>query len=200
MTVGESKQESLRERRVDSSDRRVLKTREKLIAAFRDRLDSGDVDTLTVTSIVRAAGVTRSSFYAHFSGVGHLAATALSDLSETIIADARATIRAGASKTTVNEQVIYEITRFISEHRRSYGALLIADPEFGAALAEGMVASTLVTLRTRETLAADPEVTARYLAAGMLAVITWWLTDDGDRTVEDLARALIAIAPPDFRD
>lgn len=200
MTDVDSKQHALRSRRVDSSDRRVLKTRGRLLDAFRRLAESHDVTMITVTALAREARVTRSSFYAHFTGVGDLAASALSDFSESIIAGARTDIRGGASKTTVNEQVIHDITRFIADNRRTYGALLVSDPGFAAALADGMVDSTLASLRSRAHLVADPEVTARYIAAGMLAVISWWLTEPGERTVDDLARALIAIAPPDFRD
>ncbi len=196
----ESKQESLRTRRVDSTDRRVLKTRRKLIDAFRRLVDADLVRTAGVATIVREAGTTRSSFYAHFSGIGDLAATALSDFSESVIADARIAILDGASKTAVNRQVLLEIVRFVAEHRTTYGVLLTSDPAFVEGFAAGLTESVLVTLSMRTTLAADPEVTARYIAAGALAAISWWLAEGAERSAEELADALIAIAPPDFRD
>ncbi|UYO98087.1 TetR family transcriptional regulator C-terminal domain-containing protein [Microbacterium sp. M28] len=195
-----SKQETLRTRRVDSSDRRVLKTRRKLLDAFRRLVDADEVRTAGVARIVREAGTTRSSFYAHFSGIGDLAATALSDFSESLIAQARVAIVDGASKTAVNRQVLLDIARFIADHRTTYGVLLTSDPAFVEGFATGLTESVLITLRTRVTLAADPEVTARYIAAGTLAAISWWLTDGRERTAEELADALIAIAPPDLRD
>jgi len=200
MIDAESKQDSLRTRRVGSSDRRVLKTRRRLIDAFRRLVDADEIRTAGVATIVREAGTTRSSFYAHFSGIGDLAATALSDFSESVIADARSAILDGASKTVVNRQVLLDIVRFVADHRTTYGVLLISDPAFAEGFAAGLTESVLVTLRTRETLAADPEVTARYIAAGTLAAISWWLADGAERTAEELADALIAIAPPDFRD
>lgn len=200
MSDGDSKQDSLRTRRVRSRDRRVLKTRARLLAAFGRLAASGDIGTLTVTALVQESGVTRSSFYAHFSGVGDLAASTLGDFSESVIAGARTTIRSGASKTTVNEQAVHDIIQFISDHRRTYGALLTSDPEFAAALRASLYESTLTTLLTRTHLATDPNVTAHYAAAGTLAVIAWWLTDPGDLTVDDLAHALITVSPPDLRD
>lgn len=200
MIEAESKQESLRTRRVDSSDQRVLKTRRKLIDAFRRLVDADEVRTAGVATIVREAGTTRSSFYAHFSGIGDLAATALSDFSESVIADARLAILDGASKTAVNRRVLLDIVRFVAEHRTTYGVLLTSDPAFVEGFAAGLTESVRVTLGTRATLLADPEVTARYISAGALAAISWWLTDGSERTAEELADALIAIAPPDFRD
>ncbi|MWB98143.1 TetR family transcriptional regulator [Agromyces seonyuensis] len=200
MTDAESKQDSLRTRRVDSTDTRVLRTREKLVAAFGRLLDERPIAEITVTAVVEAAGVTRSSFYAHFTGVDALAATALAAHTGEIVDLARDAIAAGASKTAVNEGVYADLAGFLAARRSTFGVLLIAGGEFTRALSEGIIASSLETLATRPALHADPEVTARYVAGGVIAVLAWWLADDGGRSVDDLAHAFITIAPPDFRD
>lgn len=196
----ESKQDDLRIRRVVSEDRRVLKTRERLVEAYRAILDEKPGGPMTVIEVARRAGVTRSSFYAHFSGVDDLAATALSEFHETVVALARTEVREGQSKNEVNRRVILEIASFVAAHRDTYGALLTRNEGFARTVADTFAEQVLVTLRTRERVHADPEVTAQYMAAGLIGVLSWWLDSGDARSPEDLATALIAITPPDFTD
>ncbi|GAA5091619.1 TetR/AcrR family transcriptional regulator C-terminal domain-containing protein [Microbacterium yannicii] len=196
----ESKQDGLRTRRVDSDDARVVKTRERLVRAYRQILDEDPRHPVTVTEVVRRAGVTRSSFYAHFAGADDLAAVALTEFNAAVVALARSEVREGLPKSEVNRRVIAEIAAFVAERRDTYGALLARGDDFARSVTAAFAEQALVTLRTRETLHADPEITARYMGAGLIGVLSWWLDNDDDRSPEELAQALIAIAPPDFVD
>ncbi|UUT35544.1 TetR/AcrR family transcriptional regulator [Microbacterium elymi] len=192
------KQEDLRARRADSTDRRVLRTRQKLVDAYRDLLDENAAAPVTVSAVVRRAGVTRSSFYAHFSGLSDLAAVALTEFSEAMTELARIAVREGGHKREVNERLLVSLAQFLADRREIYGELLSRRDEYAHAVTTALVEQSLATLRTRAHLHADPQVTARYIGGGLVAVLSWWLEAGQDRTAEELARALIAVTPPDF--
>lgn len=192
------KQSDLRRRMGDSKDARAVQTRARLVAAYRELLDEGAV--ASVTKVVQRAGVTRSSFYAHFADTSDLAATALTEFSEAIVQTARATVIAGDSTRQTNERVLVELVRFIFERQGTYLNLLEPEEGFRGALQRAFADQSLETLRTRTTLRADAEVTAQYVASGLLGVVTWWLDTNTELTPEELAAALIAIAPADFAD
>jgi AcrR family transcriptional regulator len=190
----------LRTLRVDSDDTRVLKTRRKLVDAYRRLVDADPGAAISVTAIVREAGVTRSTFYTHFSDASELAVIALTEFQDAVISFARTAIQAGGSKTEVNSRVILDIARFLDERRDNYRSLLVGGGSFAQAITTTFVEQNLATLRTRDTLHAEPEVTARYLAGGLMSVLAWWLDSDPRLSPEDLAQAVIAIVPPDFVD
>lgn len=192
------KQEELRRRMLDSADARVLRTRRKLVAAYRELLDEGS--ELTVTRVSRRAGVTRSSFYAHFGDTNDLATTALTEFSEAIISVARAAVRTGASTRHANRLLLVELVQFLDEHREVYRDLLVPGGGFHAAVRRSFTEQAQQTLSTREKLHADPDVTAHYVANGLLGVISWWLTETTQRSPEEVAAALIAVMPADFAD
>ena len=100
------------------------------------------------------------------------------------------TCAAVLSKSEVNRRVLIEIASFVADHRDTYGALLARGDEFARSVAAAFADQALATLRTRETLHADPEITARYMGAGLIGVLSWWLESEDDRSPEDLARAL----------
>ncbi|MEX3505338.1 TetR/AcrR family transcriptional regulator [Corynebacterium sp. LK2510] len=54
-------------RRGDSTDPRALRTRAQLIDAARDLLQNNSSEDLSVSGIVKAAGVSRQAFYEHFT-------------------------------------------------------------------------------------------------------------------------------------
>jgi AcrR family transcriptional regulator len=196
----ETKQDALRNLRVDSDDTRVLKTRRKLVDAYRRLADADPGAIITVTAIAREAGVTRSTFYTHFSDANELAVIALTEFQDAVIEFARTSVRGGESKTEVNSRVILDIARFLDERRDTYRSLIVGGGAFADAITATFVEQNLATLRTRSSLHANPDVTARYLAGGLMQVLTWWLDSEPRLSPEELATAVIAIAPPDFVD
>ncbi len=183
---------------VDNGDPRVMRTRRRLVDAYRALLDENDGRRITVTSVAARAGVTRSSFYAHFTGTGDLAVTALGEFIETVIAFARDAVREGGSKREVNEHATLEMVRFIDRRRDEYGELLAHDADFLRAFEEAFARSALRSLLARAPVLGDPEVTARYAAAGTVSVISWWLRENIELTPEALAHELILAFPIDF--
>ncbi|QNA93581.1 MULTISPECIES: TetR/AcrR family transcriptional regulator [unclassified Microbacterium] len=194
-----SMQDQLRSQRVDNDDPRVLRTRAKLTSAYLALLEQQE-HPITVTAVVERAGVTRSAFYTHFRGTGDLAITALSEFSDALVVLARAAVVDGRSKREVNSRLVSDLTRFIERRRDVYRTLLSSSDQFATAMIEVFADQALTTLRTRRHVHGDPEVTARYMAHGLMGVLTWWLQADEPLSADALAAAISDIAPADFFD
>lgn len=194
-----STQNELRSQRVDNDDPRVLRTRAKLSAAYLALLEQQD-QPITVTAVVERAGVTRSAFYTHFSGTGDLAITALSEYSDALVVLARAAVGEGRSKREVNSRLVSDLTRFIERRRDVYRTLVSSSDQFATAMIEVFATQARETLRTRHQVHGDPEVTARYMAHGLMGVLTWWLKAEDPLRADALATAISDIAPADFFD
>jgi len=157
---------------------------------------------IAVSDIVREAGISRSSFYAHFEDAAAVASALLrEDLVVADVAESDADDRTGSIAL-----------------RRGYGRLvdrLVDRHAFHARLrarASARVASDDAVLETvlalhREVLArahvpasVDSELTATFAAGGVLAVVGAWLAGSLDGTDEELVDHLVALLPPWLAD
>lgn len=182
-----------------NDDPRSRRTRGRLLAAFRALADEGGVGGVTVRELVERAGVTRGSFYSHFASTSDLAAAALTEVFE-IVASMDSASRRDASATAmrISEDSLREVVDFIDERRAVYGALLAQRDEFALAIEDAFAASAAATLAARGVTSARIDVTARFIAAGAMGVISWWLRTDSPITPGELAAELSAIIPADF--
>jgi AcrR family transcriptional regulator len=179
-------------------DPRARRTRERLVAAYRELAADRGHDSVTVSDLVDRAGVNRTSFYAHFAGTDELAAEALTEFFE-VLASADATSRRSGKQapSDVSEESLSEVVRFVFDRRSVYAALLRRPDGFARAVEDAFADSSLRTLRAGGQVA-DPEVTARFIAAGVMGVLGWWLADDHGWTPQRLAKELTRIIPADF--
>jgi Bacterial regulatory proteins, tetR family len=70
--------------KIESNDPRALRTRQKLVDAFHAAISESEPSALSVSSLARAAGINRTSFYSHFSSPEDLAIHALSELFDVV--------------------------------------------------------------------------------------------------------------------
>ncbi|MFV0254085.1 MAG: hypothetical protein ACK5H2_12230 [Beutenbergiaceae bacterium] len=195
-----SSRHDLRQGRISSTDRRIVRTRARLVEAFRALIDESPGERVTVSAVVRRARVARSSFYTHFVDLGDLAATALTEVNDAIVSLARMAVQQGGSRTQTNRQVGLDIARYLADRKETFGPLLISGGRFAEALIASLAEQSMQTLRTRERLLTNPEVSAHYMAGGLVHVLAWWLNQGQDLTVDELADALISVTPADFVD
>ncbi|MGO9220380.1 MAG: TetR/AcrR family transcriptional regulator [Streptosporangiaceae bacterium] len=186
---------------IDNTDPRAVRTREKLICAFHEAVLDSDPSKMSVSALARAAGVNRTSFYSHFSSPEDLAIHALSELFDVVgNADIVMRSRHSVPGTEASRRGLRDIVGFLDERRASYARLLGpgAAPQLVQAVTEAF------TRRTAEALArmdvrpayADPVITARFLAGGVLGVISDWLAGPpGQCTADELVEALIHCLP-----
>jgi len=196
MGAGEDTRQGGRARpKIDSSDPRALRTRQKLVDAFHAAVADADPAAMSVASLTRAAGVNRTSFYSHFASPEDLAIHALSDLLD-VIGDADILMPAQEA----SRRALEDIVGFVHERRDSYARVLGpgAAPRLLMAVTEAFTERTVASLERIGTRppGADLRVTARFLAGGVLGVIGTWLSDDQSRwTPDELVEALTHCLP-----
>jgi AcrR family transcriptional regulator len=187
--------------KIDSTDPRALRTRQKLVDAFHAAVAEADPAAMSVASLTRAAGVNRTSFYSHFDSPEDLAIHALSELFD-VVGDADIVMRAEHSVPAeeASRRALKDIVQFVCERRDSYARVLGpgAAPRLLRAVTEAFTERTVASLERLDTRppGADVRVTARFLAGGVLGVIGAWLGDERSRcSPDELVEALIQCLP-----
>ena len=157
--------------------RRLGRTRQALLDAFRDALIADGYDRVTVRDLVERANVGRSTFYEHFESKEDLFRQSLGALSTALVPFAD-TITPAHS----NARLLAILGHFGSHREHFTGSILTgaarpAIVEYWSSLFEERSQSSEV---------------ARYLAASQLAIIECWLTSEAPGSAESLAAALYA--------
>lgn len=188
-------------RKLGSSDPRAVRTRTKLIGAFHAAIADSDPAAMSVSALTQAAGVNRTSFYSHFSSPEDLAIHALSELFD-VVGNADIAMRGEHSvpAAEASRRALRDIVSFVSERRESYARVLGpgAAPRLLREVTEAFAERTVVSLERMDNrpAGADPRLTARFLAGGVLGVIGAWLADPGSPwSPDDLVEALIQCLP-----
>lgn len=191
---------------IDNEDPRAVRTREKLICAFNEAVLDSDPSKMSVSALARAAGVNRTSFYSHFSSPEDLAIHALSELFD-VVGNADIVMRSqhSVSGTEASRRALRDIVGFVAERRASYARLLGtgAAPQLVQAVTEAFTERTVEALERMDVRPpdADPVITARFLAGGVLGVIGDWLSGPQAQPARDqcppdeLVEALIRCLP-----
>lgn len=184
-----------------NDDPRAVRTRQKLIAAFRAAVTESDPAAMSVAALTRAAGVNRTSFYSHFSSPEDLAIHALSELFD-VVGEADILMRAEHSVPAgeASRRALHDIVGFVHERRDSYARVLGpgAAPRLLQAVTDAFTERTVASLERIATRppGADVRVTARFLAGGVLGVIGAWLCEDQpSRSPGQLVEALTQCLP-----
>ena len=192
-----------RERRMlASSDPRAVRTRQKLVDAFHAGIADGDLSSMSVSSLSRAAGINRTSFYSHFASPEDLAIHALSELFDVVgQADITARTTHSIPAAEASRRALQDIVDFVYQRRESYARVLgsAAAPRLVQGVTEAFTERTVESLSRMPSLplGADVKVTARFLAGGVLGVIGAWLSvEDGpSRSPAELVEALVQCLP-----
>jgi len=156
---------------------------------------------MSVRSLTEAAGVNRTSFYSHFSSPEDLAIHALSELFD-VVGNADIVMRGEHSvpAAEASRRALRDIVHFVWDRRDSSARVLGpgAAPRLLRAVTEAFTERTVASLEPMDTRppGADPRVTARFLAGGILGVIGAWLADPGSQwSPDDLVEALVQCLP-----
>lgn len=191
--------QSLRDGSGQSTDPRVARTRAGILEAVRALSDAGD--ELTVTTIARAAGVSRASFYAHYAG--------LDDLANSLRRDAFLLIgelydvevhRADALDLSQERLVahfaanrgLYSAVAALPVSKQAY----LADVRAMAAIIEGELTGHPGLPDGLQVAA-----TARYIAGAAYGLLDAWIADELEPplTEPELVQHLLQLLPPWFR-
>jgi len=181
-----------------SGDPRVARTRQAILDAV-ESLAAGD-DPITVAAIVRTAGIGRSSFYTHFSGVDELAVTVLSGVFQAIgledVELRRHRIVSGAEAARVAQ---VRLVSHLVQHRALYASML-ALPFTSAVYTQAVEG---YAAQVRATIALLPEIphglsadaVAIYTASGSLGLLAHWIRSDNPIPADALVDQLMSLVP-----
>ena len=161
----------------NAADPRAVRTRQLLLDAFERQLENGQIAP-TVSSLAQEAGVSRSSFYNHFSGAEDVGVAAFRELLDAF-KPSRGEDR-NKSSSSGNSQVSFEeLFRHLEEHRVLCLAVLVPDAQTPAL---HQLHGTLVSHLTEAINAVDSrpaELDARraaiFLVGGILSLLLDWL-------------------------
>ena len=161
-----------------SSDRRVERSRAALLSAFNRLILERGFDALTAADVADAANVGRSTFYAHYTGLGDLLSVSIGP------------ILAPLANAAVGEEPQLTATlEHIWENRVMGLSLLAGDNRLPLVqlLASKIEALLVGTGQADAPMAA---LIALRIAGGQLAVLEYWLSGRTAGTTADIARAL----------
>lgn len=150
---------------------------------------------MSVSALVRHAGVSRSVFYTHFADLGELALRMIEPIFDEIAATAAAA-RQEDPERAMREAQERLAARIEADRSLFRAALALPGTALLSQMREAMIAPILEhveTIRPPTGLRAD--VIARYVASAAMNVIADWVSGDLDATTEEIAGHLYALMP-----
>lgn len=162
-----------------SGDRRVAKTRERLLAAFRELFLERGYARTSALAITQRADVGRSTFYEHFENKDDLFRASLAGVFGNL-ADAAAP---GADRQSLEGMLAH----FLDNRR--FALAVFAGPT------RQLVASTLADLIATRLdppgCSATTALTSAAIAGAQLAAIATWLSQERPRDTRPIADAIL---------
>jgi AcrR family transcriptional regulator len=181
-----------------SGDPRVARTRQAILDAVAE-LAHRDED-ITVAALVRTAGIGRSSFYTHFSGIDELAVTVLRSVFQTIGAEdvdlRRRHVVSGAEAARLAQ---VRLVGHLVQHRALYAAVLALPftstvyTELIDAYAEQVLAT--IALLPEMPAGVSAEAVAVYTASGSLGLLAHWIRSSDPVSPDVLVDQLTSFVP-----
>lgn len=197
---------------VATSDPRSERTRQLVFGAVQQLMSSG-AQAVSVSDIVRAAGISRSSFYTHFGGLDELATSFLRSQIAAISASGNEGDLLGAAVSSsdhnfaIDETTGYEAARFgygrLIEHMVENFPLYTSVIELAPVrhayndIIRRYVRGVLGAIIEQATVPAgvNAELVALYEAGGALTLISAWMRGNLDLSDEELTEQLVAFLP-----
>lgn len=179
-------------------DPRALQTRRQLTVALLTRLTKAPTHMPKVSDLVRAAGVTRSAFYSHFSGVDDLAVQVASDFFRaSVVLDSAARDR-GTSDSLATRAALARFVEHAMEQRAMWTWLLDTAPaRIRQRVTDSFAEAIAETVNRSHARPLAPDRAAHYLAGGIVNVVHRALLEPtASLDKDELIDALMALMPP----
>jgi AcrR family transcriptional regulator len=158
------------------TDRRVTRTRDLLGDALVALIQEMPFREITVQHVLDRAGVSRSTFYSHFSNKDDLFVSDLEDFLEKM---AFALSRHGDKSFRVAP--VQELFAHVAEWRKLHGALIKAGKlrdfmELGQGMfARGIEQRLGENSKTRDSSPVHRTAVAQMFGAALMSLLSWWL-------------------------
>jgi len=183
-----------------ATDPRPARTRAAIVGAVEDLVADSEAE-ISVNAIARAAGVSRSAFYAQFADLDELAVSLLVDAFRDIgLDDVQARQDPGADAGVLARESSRRLVTHIGRRCAFYRASL--DWKLSGRVHESVVSAyadqvlaTMTALGDRVPPRVVHEDAARFIAGGALALLTAWLRGDAPAGQDAMAERLVAAMP-----
>ncbi len=185
--------------RILKSDPRAEKTRRAIFSAV-ESLTTAKSAPITVSDIVRTAAISRSSFYAHFSGLDDLAREYL----HVQLAEARASVidlirTDAASRQDAAADGYRRLVTHMVKHYPVYASVLDLSLSRGAydQIVHGYASLWLDSIDTLggQLVGPRPELTATFVAGGALTLIGSTMAGRVSISDDDLVNEIVTLLP-----
>lgn len=185
-----------------SPDPRAARTRDKLAAAFTGLAARNSGVPLSVSDITQAAGLNRSSFYAHFDDTADLALYVLEKaLAEISVGSARDRAAGAVSGRAATAAALERLLDQV-EHQRAELVAVFGSTAGGAArfrFGERLRIDLREYLERLDTepprSAGELDTAAEFVGHGLAAAVVGWLTGAIDASRRDLVPMLVDLVP-----
>ena len=181
-----------------SADPRVARTRAGIAAAVHELSETGD--ELTVASVVRAAGISRASFYSHYSGLDELADSLRRDAFLTI-ADLFLSDHDHERPEAIRVSQERLVAHF-ADNRALYNAVgsipVSKDSYLVGVRAMAGVIEIALDAHPDRPLDLHIEATARYVAGAAYGLLDAWISGELALTDAEVVEHLTRLLPPWF--
>ncbi|MCS5478138.1 TetR/AcrR family transcriptional regulator [Corynebacterium sp. YIM 101645] len=192
------RRETLRE----SSDVRAVRTRGQISEAL-ERLTARGAE-ITVSSIVREAGISRGTFYTHYSGLEGLAVELQAEVVHLLAGLERTQAHLDPEERVRSRRdSIAEALGGVVEHYARYRSFYAAVFSMPVSQANARLRVEALAAELQEHMSIDavvPEgvnirLAALFIAGGWTTVITDWVLGNVEATEGDVARHMVMLVP-----
>jgi AcrR family transcriptional regulator len=190
--------------KVSEADPRSIRTCELLRGAMLKLVAEKRFTNLTIQEVAGQAGLNRTTFYLHYSGLHEL----LEECARALFAQMRAEIYANKvvrlpPNPAMLAPFIESVFHHLERHEKFYRAVLgrQGDPQFRGLFQEllsELIFEPMASQAYGEN--ADPklEMTMRFFSAGFTGVAAWWLEKGKPLPIEQAARQIARDILPDY--
>ncbi len=190
--------------KVSASDPRSIRTRNQLRNSLEKLVAQKSITSLTIQDVTHLAGVNRTTFYLHYSGLHEL----LDDCARALFEQMRAEIYATKPVPYRKDPAaivpfIESVFRHLEKHEKFYRAMLgrQGDPFFRG-LFQDLLSELIFEPLTGRFPADDSDprliMNLRFFSAGFTGVAAWWLEKGKPISVEQASLHVARDILPDY--
>lgn len=190
--------------KVSQSDPRSIRTRALLRDSLIHLAAENKFNNLTVSDITQQAGLNRTTFYLHYSGINEL----LDDCTRTLFNQMREDIYANElfdfqSDLTVLEPFVSSVFYHLEQYEAFYRMMLgkQGNPEFKSlfqTLLSELIFEPILENNNQPDINWQIEMGLRFTCAGFAGVIVWWLEKGKPVSVVQVSQQIIRDVLPNY--
>ena len=187
---GGSRQEPAEAERRTTSDRRVVRTRKAIRAAFLRLMQETEYRKITITAIAREADIDRKTFYLHYQSVEDLIDEIVREEADRIVRtclDSLENSDDGGNVVALFERLSLGLAPDLKSAKRvaSHVPYDLVLEKLDSSLTASLIEQDAFDLGK---LGPYLDFCVSYFSAGLVAVIRRWIMDDSEIPLEDIAQ------------